>query len=95
MVFKKLLAQSPIKDIYEKVENNVRITDEDALRLYNTNDLYTLGAMANLSREKKNGNRTYYNINRHIDYTNVCATTCKFCAFSRFAYGGGFGPAGL
>ena len=84
MALKRLLTQSPLKDIYEKVENGIRITDEDALRLYQTNDLYVLGAMANLARERKNGNATYYNINRHIDYTNVCATTCKFCAFSRF-----------
>ncbi|HJT23827.1 MAG TPA: CofH family radical SAM protein, partial [bacterium] len=83
-MLKRLLNQSPLKDIYEKVEKGIRITDEDALRLYNTNDLYILGAMANLVRERKNGNDTYYNINRHIDYTNVCATTCKFCAFSRF-----------
>ncbi len=84
MLFKRLLAQSSVKDIYEKVEQGVRITDEDALRLYQTNDLHVLGAMANLVRERKNGNDTFYNINRHIDYTNVCATTCKFCAFSRF-----------
>jgi aminodeoxyfutalosine synthase len=84
LLFKRLLAQSSVKDIYEKVEQGVRITDEDALRLYQTNDLHVLGAMANLVRERKNGNDTFYNINRHIDYTNVCATTCKFCAFSRF-----------
>ncbi len=84
MVLKRLLNQSSLKDIYEKVEQGVRVTEEDALRLYQTNDLYVLGAMANLARERKNGNDTYYNINRHIDYTNVCATTCKFCAFSRF-----------
>ncbi len=81
---KRLLAQSPIKDIFDKVEAGTRITEDDALRLYNSNDLFTLGAMANLVREKKNGDSTYYNINRHIDYTNVCSTTCKFCAFSRF-----------
>jgi aminodeoxyfutalosine synthase len=66
------------------VEAGIRITEAEALRLYQTNDLYLLGAMANLVREKKNGKHTFYNINRHIDYTNVCATTCKFCAFSRF-----------
>ena len=84
MVLKRLLAHSPVRDIYEKVEAGVRITDGDASRLYATNDLFTLGAMANLVRERKNGRDTYYNINRHIDYTNVCSTTCKFCAFSRF-----------
>ena len=73
-----------MRDIYEKVQSGTRITDGEALRLYETNDLHTLGAMANLVRERKNGDNTYYNINRHIDYTNVCETTCKFCAFSRF-----------
>ena len=84
MVLKHRLKQSPVKDLYEKVEAGTRLTDADALRLFETNDLYLLGAMANLVRERKNGNFTYYNINRHIDYTNVCDTTCKFCAFSRF-----------
>jgi aminodeoxyfutalosine synthase len=84
VALKRLLDQSPIKDIYDKVEAGTRITGEDALRLYKTNDMYTLGAMANIVRERKNGNNTYYNKNRHIDYSNVCSTTCKFCAFSRF-----------
>jgi aminodeoxyfutalosine synthase len=84
LVLQRLLKESPLRDIYEKVEQGQRITDGDALRLYEAHDLYVLGAMANLVREKKNSDRTYYNINRHIDYTNVCATTCKFCAFSRF-----------
>jgi aminodeoxyfutalosine synthase len=84
VVLKKFIQQSPIFDLYEKVEAGNRITDSEALRLFETNDLYTLGAMANLVRERKNGNNTYYNINRHIDYTNVCSTSCKFCAFSRF-----------
>jgi aminodeoxyfutalosine synthase len=84
MVLKRQLERSPLRDIYEKVQAGTRITDGEALRLYETNDLHILGAMANLVRERKNGDNTYYNINRHIDYTNVCETTCKFCAFSRF-----------
>jgi aminodeoxyfutalosine synthase len=84
VVLKKTIQQSPIRDIYEKVEAGTRINEAEALRLFETNDLYTLGAMANLVRERKNGNQTFYNINRHIDYTNVCSTSCKFCAFSRF-----------
>jgi aminodeoxyfutalosine synthase len=84
VVLKYRLQHSPIKDLYEKVESGTRLTDADALRLFETTDLYVLGSMANLVRERKNGNFTYYNINRHIDYTNVCDTTCKFCAYSRF-----------
>ncbi len=84
MVLKSRLSVSPIKDLFEKVEAGVRLKEVDALRLFETQDLYILGELANLVRERKNGNRTYYNINRHIDYTNVCETSCKFCAFSRF-----------
>jgi len=84
LVLKRLLDRSPVRDIYEKVEAGVRLTEAEALRLYETRDLFTLGAMANLARERRNGDNAYYNINRHIDYTNVCSTTCKFCAFSRF-----------
>jgi aminodeoxyfutalosine synthase len=79
-----MINSSSLRDIHEKVEAGVRIGDEDALRLFQSNDLYALGTMANRMREKKNGNSAFYNINRHVDYTNVCATTCKFCAFSRF-----------
>jgi len=53
VALKRLLDQSPIKDIYDKVEAGTRITDEDALRLYKTNDMFTLGAMANIVRERK------------------------------------------
>ncbi len=84
MVLKRQLSVSPIKDLFEKVQAGNRLSDEDALRLFETNDLFVLGALANLVRERKNGNRTYYNINRHIDYSNVCDTSCRFCAFSRF-----------
>jgi aminodeoxyfutalosine synthase len=84
LALKRLINSSSLKDIHEKVEAGTRINDNDALRLFQSNDLYALGSMANRVREKKNGNSTFYNINRHIDYTNVCATTCKFCAFSRF-----------
>ena len=80
---KRQIEQSSLRNIYEKVEAGVRISDEDALHLFETRDLFTLGAMANLVRERQNGDRAYYNINRHIDYTNVCVNHCKFCAFSR------------
>lgn len=84
MLLKKHLERSPIRDLYEKAVNGVRWTEEDALRAYQSDDLYTLGAAADFIREKLHGNNAYYNINRHIDYTNICTTSCKFCAFARF-----------
>ncbi|MDO8520424.1 MAG: aminofutalosine synthase MqnE, partial [Deltaproteobacteria bacterium] len=59
---------------------NARITPEEALRLYGSHDILNLGVQANAIREKIHGNKTYYIVNRHIDYSNVCAIKCKFCA---------------
>jgi len=84
VVLKRHLEQSPIRDLHDKVMAGQRLSEADAIRLFETQDLFTLGAMANHVREKLNGNDTYYNINLHIDYSNVCSTTCKFCAYSRF-----------
>ena len=67
--------------IREKVEAGVRLTAEDGLALEASNDLFTLGEMANFVREKKNGNRAYYNVNQHLNPTNVCVYRCRFCSF--------------
>lgn len=69
--------------IAEKVRSGVRLEREDGLALYRTRDLFTLGALANEVRERLHGRRTYYNINRHINYSNFCVLRCKFCAFYR------------
>ncbi|MFO1520198.1 MAG: aminofutalosine synthase MqnE [bacterium] len=60
-----------------------RITDEECLSLYASNDLIGLGEIANLVRERKNGKRAYFNINRHLNYSNVCYVECKFCEFGQ------------
>ena len=67
--------------IREKVEAGVRLSVEDGLALEATNDLFALGSLANLVRERYNGNFGYYNVNTHINPTNVCVYTCDFCAF--------------
>ena len=67
--------------IREKVEAGARLDYEDGLALFETNDLFSLGEMANLVRERYNGNNAYYNINTHINPTNVCVYRCDFCAF--------------
>ena len=51
--------------------------------LYASRDLHGVGRLANFVREKLHGNQTFYNRNRHINYTNVCALSCKFCSFYR------------
>ncbi len=67
--------------IREKVEARQRLSFEDGLALEASNDLFALGSMANLVRERYNGNFGYYNVNTHINPTNVCVYTCDFCAF--------------
>ena len=69
------------KCIRDKVEAGQRLSFEDGLALEASNDLFALGSMANLVRERYNGNFTYFNVNTHINPTNVCVYTCDFCAF--------------
>ena len=71
------------QDIYEKVEAGVRLTFEDGVRLFQSNDLPVLGALANRVRERINEKRVYYSVNLHLNHTNVCTAHCVFCAFAR------------
>ena len=68
-------------DLIEKVRNRERLTQEEGEALYHL-DLYTLGELADGIRREKYGKKSYFNINRHINPTNVCADICKFCAYS-------------
>jgi aminodeoxyfutalosine synthase len=72
-----------IRQIAEKVIRDIRITDEDALWLFERAELSETGILANYIREKKNKNFTYFNRNFHIEPTNVCVFTCNFCSYSR------------
>jgi aminodeoxyfutalosine synthase len=74
---------SSLYDIYEKVKAEKRISREDGLRLYESNDLLILGKIANLVRERKNGKFAYFTMNQHINPTNICRNSCLFCAFYR------------
>jgi len=67
--------------IIEKLENKQRLSYEDAVKLYDL-DLFTLASYANKIREEKHGKKTYFNINRHINPTNICKDVCQFCAYS-------------
>ncbi|MDQ7096897.1 aminofutalosine synthase MqnE [Desulfosporosinus sp. PR] len=76
-----LFAQSELYDLIKKVEKSERLNFEDGVRLMNSRDILALGYMANLQREQKNGNNTYFVVNRHINHTNVCTNLCHFCAY--------------
>jgi aminodeoxyfutalosine synthase len=67
--------------IREKVEAGQRLSFDDGVYLYDQADLFSLGELANVVRERKNGNFTYYNVNTHLNPTNVCVYRCTFCAF--------------
>ena len=72
-----------LQPIAEKVEAQAPLSAADGLTLYATRDLHSLGRLANAVRTRLHGDKTYYNRNRHINYTNVCALSCKFCSFYR------------
>jgi aminodeoxyfutalosine synthase len=71
-----------LQPIADKIENNERISDQEALQLYRSNDLNALGIMASAVRERKNGNVATYILNRYINYSNLCVLSCQFCAFA-------------
>jgi aminodeoxyfutalosine synthase len=71
--------------IATKVRAGQRITNDEALFLFRSNDLLAIGELAALANERKNGKNVYFNVNRHINPTNVCVNRCAFCAFSRTA----------
>lgn len=76
--------------IAEKVFAKQRLSFEDGVFLYQTPDLHNMGRLANWVRERWNGNIGYFNINRHLNPTNVCVVDCKFCGFARKPGKGGY-----
>src|SRR2546421_7555418 len=76
------LIPKELKPIAEKIEAASRISESDALTLYRSNDLNALGMLANVVRERKNGNFATYIHNRYINYSNICVLSCQFCAFA-------------
>lgn len=69
--------------IEAKVRAGRRLSREDGLALYATRDIHGVCRMADLVRRRLHGTATYYNVNRHLNYTNICALSCSFCAFHR------------
>jgi len=72
-----------LKTIETKVLSGKRISPDDALELFENDDIFTIGRLANIAAEKKNGKNAYFIQNHHINPTNICINRCKFCAFSR------------
>jgi aminodeoxyfutalosine synthase len=72
-----------LREIGDKIASGERISFEDGCALFRSNDLIAIGALANIVRERLNGDLTYYNVNRHLNYTNVCISDCAFCGFYR------------
>ena len=72
-----------LRPIAEKVAAGEVLSHGDGVALYASRDLHGIGRLSNVVRERLHGNNAYYNRNRHINYTNVCALSCKFCSFYR------------
>jgi aminodeoxyfutalosine synthase len=72
-----------LADVRAKVARGCRLDDADGTDLYASRDIHEIGRLANLVRERLHGKAAYYNVNRHINYTNYCVLRCKFCSFYR------------
>jgi aminodeoxyfutalosine synthase len=71
-----------LADIAERVLACARLSHDDGLRLYRA-DLHAVGELANHVRERMHGDAAYFNVNQHVNYTNICNKLCRFCAFQR------------
>ncbi len=82
-MFKPTFDDRRLEPVRDKVLAGERLSAEDGLLLYRSNDLLAVGWMANLVRERLHGNVTFFNVNRHINPTDVCVASCKLCAFGK------------
>jgi aminodeoxyfutalosine synthase len=78
-----ILARYGLRAIAEKVRAGLRLSEEDALKLYQCPELSLLGYLASIRRRQLNGEIATYVLNRYINYSNVCILSCQFCAFAR------------
>ena len=72
-----------IENIGAKIESGARVSDAEALALFESGDLLAVGELAAMANRRINADKVYFNVNRHINYTNICVNRCTFCAFSR------------
>jgi 2-iminoacetate synthase ThiH len=78
-----LIRDPALEPIAAKVEAGERLSIEDGELLFSTPDIWTVCALADQVRRRLHGDAAYYNINRHLNYSNICALSCKFCEFYR------------
>lgn len=78
-----LVRDHALEPIAAKVEAGERLTLEEGERLFTTPDLWTVLSLADQVRRRLHGDVAYYNVNRHLNYSNICALSCKFCEFYR------------
>ena len=89
-IFPSISVRPPVEDrrlcpIFEKVEAQERLSYEDGVAMFRSTDILTLGYLANQVRERLHGQVTYFNVNRHINPTDVCVASCRLCAFGKKA----------
>ena len=77
------MKRSGLGDLYDKAASGARFSEADAMRLFESKDLNAIGTIADLVRQRKNGNRASYILNRYINYSNYCILSCQFCSFAR------------
>ena len=77
------IKQAGFGKILEKVREGERLSLDDGRLLYNSPNILALGYLANIVRERKNGNKAFFIYNQHINYSNICTNLCKFCAFGK------------
>lgn len=77
------ISKKELTEISEKVFSGKKLNFEDALILYKSNNILEIAKLANFVKNKRHGEKVYYIINQHIDYTNICKIRCPLCAFSR------------
>ena len=82
-VLEELSRAAGLSDIHDKVLEGRRLSFDEGLRVYRSRALIAAGALANVVRERKNGNAAYFVRNMHLNPTNVCTCDCKFCGFYR------------
>jgi aminodeoxyfutalosine synthase len=78
-----LFHDEKLTEIAERLDTGQRLTFDDGIALFGTNDLTGLGKLADIVRRNRHGQVTYFNVNRHFNPTNVCYADCKFCGFYR------------
>ncbi len=78
-----MFEEAGLTAIYDKVTREERLSLDDGLQLYRCADILALGALANIVRNRKNGDNTYFIYNQHLNYSNICTNLCKFCAFGK------------